>query len=154
MYQYDLADEPERRGDPADLPVVLVPLDRGVVTMEAGPDTRVVMTWPLLSPIGSLPHTLGRDIQLPGFQEVLPCSLEGRGAAETLEIEMGRRSVSDSIRPLRSGPPGLSTPDGPRITKKMVAEACLTLVQSRHPSSPPSWPEGTVPPVHRHKPNP
>ena len=30
--------------------------------------------------------------------------------------------------------------------KKMVAEACRTLVQSRH-SSPPSWPEGTIPPA-------
>ena len=31
--------------------------------------------------------------------------------------------------------------------KKMVAKACRTLVQSRHPSSPPSWPEGTIPPA-------
>ena len=31
--------------------------------------------------------------------------------------------------------------------KKIVAEASRTLVQSRHPSSPPSWLEGTIPPA-------
>ena len=58
---------------------------------------------------------------------------------------MGQRSVSHSIGPLRSGPPGPLTPVGPQITEKMVAETCPTLVQNRHPSSPPSLLEGTVP---------
>ena len=56
---------------------------------------------------------------------------------------MVRRSVSDSIRPLRSGPPGLSTTVAPRVTKKMMAEACRSLVQRRHPSSS----QGTGPPA-------
>ena len=101
VYQYNLADEPEREGEPADRPVVLVPSDskdtqaeerpeRLVVTMEAAPDTRVVLTKPLLSPIRSLPRTPGRDIQLPDFQEVSPRSQERQRAAETLEIQMRR----------------------------------------------------------------
>ena len=88
MYQCNLADEPEKEAEPADPPVVLVPSDsediqaeerseRLVVRMEGGPDTRVVLTHAFLSPIGSLPRTPGRDIQLPGFQEVSPRSLEG-----------------------------------------------------------------------------
>ena len=51
------------------------------------------------------------------------------------------------IRPLRSGTPGPSTPVGPRVTKRMMAEACRSLVQSRHPRSLPIWPEGTVHPA-------
>ena len=142
MYRYDLADEPEKEASLAAPPVVLVHSDseqiqpeeqpdRRVVTIDTGSDTRVVLTHPLSSPIGSLPRTPGQEIQLPGYQEVSPRSLEGRRAADTLRVQMGWCSVSNP------------TLVAPWVTKKMLTEACRTLVQVKHPRSPPSWPEDT-----------
>ena len=158
MYRYDLADEPLKEANLAALSVVLVPSDseeiqpekqpdQRMVTIDEGSDTRAVLTQPLSSPIGSLPRTPGRDIHLPGYHEVSPRSLEGRRVAEMLEVQMEQRSVSDSIRPLQGGSPDPLTPVATRVTKKMLEEACRTLVQVKHPRSPPSWPKDTGPPT-------
>ena len=75
---------------------VLVPSDSEEIQPEEHPDRRVVTI------------DTGLDTRV-----MSPRSLEGRRAAETLEIEMGRRSVSDSIRPLRDVALGPSTPIAP-----------------------------------------
>ena len=54
---------------------------------------------------------------------------------------MGRRSVAEAIRPIRERAVASSSSAGRTITREMVAEACDTLVQERHPASPPVWPE-------------
>ena len=51
--------------------------------------------------------------------------------------------MSDSIRPLQGWSPGQSTPVATGVMKKMLAEACRTLLQVKHPRSPPSLPEDT-----------
>ena len=58
---------------------------------------------PVASPITSLPCTPGRDILLPGDAEESLGKREGRVAAATLEQEMGRRSVTAAIRPIKAG---------------------------------------------------
>ena len=54
------------------------------------------------SPIGPIPATPGQDIVLPDSFEVSPRSLaiKGRRAALTLEVQIGRRSMAESVRPL------------------------------------------------------
>ena len=96
MYRYDLADEPKKRSKSGSPPVVLVPSDSEEIQPEEHPHRRVVTI------------DTGSDTRV-----MSPRSLEGRRAAETLEIEMGRRSVSDSIRPLRDVALGPSTPVAP-----------------------------------------
>ena len=70
--------------------------------MTLGDDQRVVVLDQVPSPVNTVPARPGRDIMFPGTMEVSPCSLEGRHAAETLEIQSERRSVSESMRPLPS----------------------------------------------------
>ena len=65
-----------------------------------GGDTRVVIVHETPSPSGSVPIMPGWDIQLLEPAEVSPRSLEGWWAAETLEIQMGQKYVSETIRPL------------------------------------------------------
>ena len=85
----------------------------------------------------SLPHTRGRDIVVAGKTEESPRTREGRLAAATLEQEMGRRSVAEAIRPIRERAVASSSSAERTITREMVAEACDTLIQERHPASPP-----------------
>ena len=102
---------------------------------------------PVASPVTSLPHTPGRDIVVIGSSEESPRTREGRLAAATLEQEMGRRSVAEAIRPIRERAVASSSSAGGTITREMVAEACDTLVQERHPASPPVWPESNRGPM-------
>ena len=60
---------------------------------------------------------------------------------------MGRRSVAEAIRPIRERAVASSSSAGGTITREMVAEACDTLVQERHPASPPVWPESNRGPM-------
>ena len=107
----------------------------------AVPGDRMTLVGPVASPVTSLPHTPGRDIVVPGSSEESPRTREGRLAAATLEQEMGRRSVAEAIRPISEQAVASSSSAGGTITREMVAEACDTLVQERHPASPPVWPE-------------
>ena len=97
VYQHDLADELEERGPQLQSAMVVVASDseepaveerqdRRVVAGAPGGDTRVVIVHENPSPSGSVPIMPGRDIQFSEPAEVLPWSVEGRQAAETLEI--------------------------------------------------------------------
>ena len=97
----------------------------------------MTLVGPVASPVTSLPHTPGRDIVVAGSTEESPRTREGRLAAATLEQEMGRRSVVEAIRPVRERAVASSSSAERTITREMVAEACDTLVQERHPASPP-----------------
>ena len=77
--------------------------------------------------------------------EESPRSPEGREAAETLEQEMGRRSVAEAMRPLRDRTPSSSSSVAGPVTHRLVAEACDTLVREKHQASPPEWPGNTGP---------
>ena len=107
----------------------------------AVPGDRMALVGPVASPVTSLPHTPGRDMVVTGSSEESPRTREGRLAAATLEQEMGRRSVAEAIRPIRERAVASSSSAGGTITQEMVAEACDTLIQERHPASPPVWPE-------------
>ena len=107
----------------------------------------MTLVGPVASPVTSLPHTQGRDIVVTGSSEESPRTREGRLAAATLEQEMGRRSVAEAIRPIRERAVASSSSAGGTITQEMVAEACDTLIQERHPASPPVWPESSRSPT-------
>ena len=113
----------------------------------AVPGDRMTLVGPVASPVTSLPHTPGRDIVVTGSSEESPRTREGRLAAATLEQEMGRRSVAEAIRPIRERAVASSSSAGGTITQEMVAEACDTLIQERHPASPPVWPESSRSPT-------
>ena len=107
----------------------------------------MTLVGPVASPITSLPHTPGRDIVVAGSTEESPRTREGQLAAATLEQEMGRRSVAEAIRPIRERAVASSSSVGRTITQEMVAEACDTLIQERHPASPPVWPQSSRSPT-------
>ena len=113
----------------------------------AVPGDRMTLVGPVASPVTSLPHTPGRDIVVTGSLEESPRTREGRLAAATLEQEMGRRSVAEAIRPIRERAVASSSSAGGTITQEMVAETCDTLIQERHPASPPVWPESSRSPT-------
>ena len=113
----------------------------------AVPGDRMTLVGPVASPVTSLPHTPGRDIVVVGSTEESPRTREGRLAAATLEQEMGRRSVAEAIRPIRKRAVASSSSAETTITREMVAEACNTLIQERHPASPPVWPESSRSPA-------
>ena len=113
----------------------------------AVPGDRMTLVGPVASPVTSLPHTPGRDIVVTGSSEESPRTREGLLAAATLEQEMGRRSVAEAIRPIRERAVASSSSAGGTITQEMVAEACDTLIQERHPASPPVWPESSRSPT-------
>ena len=60
---------------------------------------------------------------------------------------MGRRSVAGAIRPIRERAVASTSLAGGPITQEMVAEACDTLIQERHPAYPPVWPESSRSPT-------
>ena len=60
---------------------------------------------------------------------------------------MGRRSVVEAIRPIRKRAVASSSSAETTITREMVAEACNTIIQERHPASPPVWPESSRSPA-------
>ena len=87
----------------------------------------------------------GRDILISVLDEMSPLSLEGRRAAETLKVKMGRRSVSESIQRISGRALHPSTPVVPKVTKKMLEDTCRLLIRDKHPLSPLAWPEGSEP---------
>ena len=146
VYRYDRDDEREPMQSLRS--VVVVP--QGQEQQElcpAVPGDGMTLVGPVASPVTSLPHTPGRDIVVIGSSEESPRTREGRLAAATLEQEMGRRSVAEAIRPIRERAVASSSSAGGTIMREMVAEACDTLVQERHPASPPVWPEGNRGPI-------
>ena len=108
-------------------------------------DTRVVVVHQTPSPSASVPVTPGRDMQISVADNVSPRSLEGQRAAETLEIEMGHQSVCKSIQCISRRGLHPSIPVVPKVTQKMVEDACRMRVRDRHLRSPPVWPEGGEP---------
>ena len=146
VYRYDRDDERE----PMQSLRFVVVVPQGQEQQElspAVPGDRMTLVRPVASPVTSLPHTPGRDIVVIGSSEESPRTREGRLAAATLEQEMGRRSVAEAIRPIRERAVASSSSAGGTITREMVAEACDTLVQERHPASPPVWPESNRGPM-------
>ena len=140
VYRYDRDEEREPMQSLRS--VVVVPQGQEQQELSpAVPGGRTTLLGPVASPVTSLPHTPGRDIVVIGSSEESPRTREGRLAAATLEQAMGRRSVAEAIRPIRERAVASSSSAGGTITRKMVAEACDTLVQERHPASPPVWPE-------------
>ena len=109
----------------------------------SGPSEGMALDEPAASPVTSLPRTLGRDILLPGNSEESPRSRKRRVAAATLDQEMGRRSVAAAIQPIKDRAVALSSSAADSVTERMVAKACDTLIQEKHPASPPEWPEDT-----------
>ena len=146
VYRYDRDDEREPMQSLRS--VVVVPQGQEQQELSpAVPGGRMTLVGPVASPVTSLPHTPGRDIVVIGSSEESPRTREGRLAAATLEQEMGRRSVAEAIRPIRERTVASSSSAGGTITREMVAEACDTLVQERHPASPPVWPESNRGPM-------
>ena len=146
VYRYD-RDE-EREPVQSLRSVVVVPQGQEQQELSpAVPGGRMTLVGPVASPVTSLPHTPGRDIVVIGSSEESPRTREGRLAAATLEQAMGRRSVAEAIRPIRERAVASSSSAGGTITREMVAEACDTLVQERHPASPPVWPESNRGPI-------
>ena len=146
VYRYDRDDEREPMQSLRS--VVVVPQGQEQQELSpAVPGGRMTLVGPVASPVTSLPHTPGRDIVVIGSSEESPRTREGRLAAATLEQEMGRRSVAEAIRPIRERAVASSSSAGGTITREMVAEACDTLVQERHPASPPVWPESNRGPM-------
>ena len=146
VYRYDRDEERE----PMQSLRSVVVLPQGQEQQElspAVPGGRMTLVGPVASPVTSLPHTPGRDIVVIGSSEESPRTREGRLAAATLEQAMGRRSVAEAIRPIRERAVASSSSAGGTITREMVAEACDTLVQERHPASPPVWPESNRGPI-------
>ena len=140
VYRYDRDEEREPMQSLRS--VVVVPQGQEQQELSpAVPGGRTTLLGPVASPVTSLPHTPGRDIVVIGSSEESPRTREGRLAAATLEQAMGRRSVAEAIRPIRERAVASSSSAGRTITREMVAEACDTLVQERHPASPPVWPE-------------
>ena len=140
VYRYDRDEEREPMQSLRS--VVVVPQGQEQQELSpAVPGGRTTLLGPVASPVTSLPHTPGRDIVVIGISEESPRTREGRLAAATLEQAMGRRSVAEAIRPIRERAVASSSSAGRTITREMVAEACDTLVQERHPASPPVWPE-------------
>ena len=140
VYRYDRDEEREPMQSLRS--VVVVPQGQEQQELSpAVPGGRTTLLGPVASPVTSLPHTPGRDIVVIGSSEESPRTREGRLAAATLEQAMGRRSVAEAIRPIRERAVASSSSAGGTITREMVAEACDTLVQERHPASPPVWPE-------------
>ena len=140
VYRYDRDEEREPMQSLRS--VVVVPQGQEQQELSpAVPGGRTTLLGPVASPVTSLPHTPGRDIVVIGSSEESPRTREGRLAAATLEQAMGRRSVAEPIRPIRERAVASSSSAGRTITREMVAEACDTLVQERHPASPPVWPE-------------
>ena len=60
---------------------------------------------------------------------------------------MGRRSVAEAMRPIKDRVVALSSSAAGPVTKQMVAEASDTLIQEKHPASPPEWPKDTGTPA-------
>ena len=149
VYRHYLADE--REPDPPVQSVEVIPSypDQPEVPPEpqepgpSGLSKRRTLDEPATSPVTSLPFTPGRDILLPGDSEESPRSREGRVAAARLEQEMGRRSVAEAMRPIRDRAVASSSSTAGPVTERMMAEACETIVQERHPASPPEWPKST-----------
>ena len=144
VYRYDKDDERELTQSLRS--VVVEPQGQALHQQElspAVPGDRMTLVGPVASPVTSLPHTLGRDIVVAGSTEESPRTREGRLAAATLEQEMGRRSMVEAIRPIRERAVASSSSAGRTITQEMVAEACDTIIQERHPASPPVWPESS-----------
>ena len=140
VYRYDRDEEREPMQSLRS--VVVVPQGQEQQELSpAVPGGGTTLLGPVASPVASLPHTPGRDIVVIGSSEESPRTREGRLAAATLEQAMGRRSVAEAIRPIRERAVASSSSAGRTITREMVAEACDTLVQERHPASPPVWPE-------------
>ena len=140
VYRYDRDEEREPMQSLRS--VVVVPQGQEQQELSpAVPGGRTTLLGPVASPVTSLPHTPGRDIVVIGSSEESPRTREGRLAAATLEQAMGQRSVAEAIRPIRERAVASSSSAGRTITREMVAEACDTLVQERHPASPPVWPE-------------
>ena len=140
VYRYDRDEEREPMQSLRS--VVVVPQGQEQQELSpAVPGGRTTLLGPVASPVTSLPHTPGRDIVVIGSSEESPRTREGRLAAATLDQAMGRRSVAEAIRPIRERAVASSSSAGRTITREMVAEACDTLVQERHPASPPVWPE-------------
>ena len=140
VYRYDRDEEREPMQSLRS--VVVVPQGQEQQELSpAVPGGRTTLLGPVASPVTSLPHTPGRDIVVIGSSEESPRTREGRLAAATLEQAMGRRSVAEAIRPIRERAVASSSSAGRTITREMVAEACDTLVQERHPASPPVWPD-------------
>ena len=146
VYRYDRDEEREPMQSLRS--VVVVPQGQEQQELSpAVPGGRMTLVGPVASPVTSLPHTPGRDIVVIGSSEESPRTREGRLAAATLEQAMGRRSVAEAIRPIRERAVASSSSAGGTITREMVAEACDTLVQERHPASPPVWPESNRGPI-------
>ena len=146
VYRYDRDDEREPMQSLRS--VVVVPQGQEQQELSpAVPGGRMTLVGPVASPVTSLPHTPGRNIVVIGSSEESPRTREGRLAAATLEQEMGRRSVAEAIQPIRERAVASSSSAGGTITREMVAEACDTLVQERHPASPPVWPESNRGPM-------
>ena len=146
VYRYDRDEEREPMQSLRS--VVVVPQGQEQQELSpAVPGGRMTLVGPVASPVTSLPHTPGRDIVVIGSSEESPRTREGRLAAATLEQEMGRRSVAEAIRPIRERAVASSSSAGGTITREMVAEACDTLVQERHPASSPVWPESNRGPI-------
>ena len=102
-------------------------------------ELRMVQLAPTISPFGSCPVMPGWGIAIPDSPEMSPRSIEGRQAAKTLEKEMGRRIMSQYMRPLTAGRAGSGSPvpkpDRPVMTPAMLEEAMRTIRQ-RHSRSP------------------
>ena len=146
VYRYDRDDEREPMQSLRS--VVVVPQGQEQQELSpAVPGGRMTLVGPVASPVTSLPHTPGRDIVVIGSSEESQRTREGWLAAATLEQEMGRRSVAEAIRPIRERAVASSSSAGGTITREMVAEACDTLVQERHPASPPVWPKSNRGPM-------
>ena len=73
------------------------------------------------------------------------------GKVQRREYQAGElvwiHDVEEAIRPIRERAVAWSSSAGGTITREMVAEACDTLVQERHPASPPVWPESNRGPM-------
>ena len=146
VYRYDRDEEREPMQSLRS--VVVVPQGQEQQELSpAVPGGRMTLVGPVASPVTLLPHTPGRDIVVIGSSEESPRTREGRLAAATLEQAMGRRSVAEAIRPIRERAFASSSSAGGTIRREMVAEACDTLVQERHPASPPVWPESNRGPI-------
>ena len=96
---------------------------------------------PSRSSLSSSDHGRSSQGRRSQSREPTPPQLRNFDVGDFTVVSHTTDSFTFAIRPIRERAVASSSSAGGTITREMVAEACDTLVQERHPASPPVWPE-------------